>query len=345
MSTETNPEEHSDRGFVDRLRASPFLTELLANRLAIVGLALILLLVIMAVYSRLFLDIGELTVTKFESERLAAPCGEPTVTGMVQSLGSCSHPFGTDVQRRDVFDRVLYGAWLALKYGSITVAVSTTIGVGLGTIAAYYGGSIDNVIMRTMDVLLSFPSLLLALALVAIVPNQINVVETVPSVLAGLPIVPARIDFEFTLGLWRGVVALILVYTPRFARVVRGAALKVMEDEYIDATVALGARDRRVIVRHVLPNSLAPITVQSTLNFGLAVIDLAALSFLGFGAQAGTPSWGIMLSNGVENGLLTGQWWMSFFPGLFLAVTVLGFNLLGDGMRDALDPRMQDAID
>jgi peptide/nickel transport system permease protein len=175
----------------------------------------------------------------------------------------------------------------------------------------------DNIIMRTMDVLLAFPSLLLALALVAI----------------------------FGAGLWKAVIALTLVYTPRFARVVRGAALKVLEDEYIDATVALGASDPRVLVRHILPNTLAPITVQSTLNFGLAIIDLAALSFLGFGAQAGAPSWGLMLSNGVKNGLLTGKWWMSFFPGLFLAVTVLGFNLLGDGMRDALDPRMRETVD
>lgn len=110
-----------------------------------------------------------------------------------------------------------------------------------------------------------------------------------------------------------------------------------LEDEYVDATVALGAADPRVLVRHILPNTLAPITVQSTLNVGLAIIDLAALPFLGFGAQAGTPSWGLMLSRGVENGLLTGRWWLSFFTGLFLAVTVLGFNLLSDGMREAID--------
>jgi peptide/nickel transport system permease protein len=193
------------------------------------------------------------------------------------------------------------------------------VGVDLGIIAAYYGDVTDNVIMRTMDVLLAFPPLLLALALVAIFPRD--------------------------LGLWRAVVALVLVYTPRFARVVRGAALKVLEDEYVDATVALGATDPRVLVRHILANTLAPITVQSTLNFGLAIIDLAALSFLGFGAQAGTPSWGLMLSRGVENGLLTGEWLLSFFPGLFLAITVPGFNLLGDEMRDALDPRMRGAVD
>jgi peptide/nickel transport system permease protein len=170
-----------------------------------------------------------------------------------------------------------------------------------------------------MDVLLSFPSLLLALALVTIFPDD--------------------------LGLWRAVAALTLVYTPRFARVVRGAALKVLEDEYIEATRALGATDPRLLVRHVLPNCLAPITVQSTLNFGLAIIDIAALSFLGFGASPGEPTWGMMLSNGVEYGLFSGAWWWSFFPGLLLALTVLGFNLLGDGMRDALDPRMREAVD
>jgi peptide/nickel transport system permease protein len=322
MSTETAAPNRDERGFVDRLRASPFLSELLSNRLAIFGLSLILLITVMGVGTRLavfvgVLDFSQLLDTQFAQEQYYPPCGDPTLTGWLSSLGSCEHFFGTDAQRRDVFLRTMYGAWLALKYGTVTVAASTVLGVGLGTVAAYYGGWADNVIMRTMDVLLSFPSLLLALAVVAV----------------------------FGTGLWKAVFALTLVYTPRFARVVRGAALKVLEDEYVEATVALGARDWRVIVRHVLPNSLAPITVQSTLNFGLAVIDLAALSFLGFGATAGTPSWGWMLTKGVENGLINGLWWMSFFPGLFLALTVLGFNLLGDGMRDALDPRMQDAVD
>ncbi|WP_135820551.1 ABC transporter permease [Halostella litorea] len=320
MSTDTDTaaEERASRGLIDRLRASPFLSELLSNRLAVFGLLIILAMVLTALYSRIFLDVEAISDTALSSNpQLAGPCGQRTLTGALGNAGSCAHPFGTDIQARDVFLRTQYGAWLALKYGTVTVAASTTLGVGLGIVAAYYGGWVDNVIMRTMDVLLSFPSLLLALALVAI----------------------------FGVGLWKAVFALTLVYTPRFARVVRGAALKVLEDEYIDASVALGARDSRVIVRHVLPNSLAPITVQSTLNFGLAIIDLAALSFLGFGAQAGTPSWGLMLSNGVRNGLLAGVWWWSFFPGLFLAVTVLGFNLLGDGMRDALDPRMREAVD
>jgi peptide/nickel transport system permease protein len=320
MSTETESaaEERASRSLLDRLRASPFLTELLSNRLAVFGLAIIVTMVGMAVYARLFLDPGALATTQLSANpRLAGPCGEPTLTGALGNVGSCQLPFGTDIQARNIFLRTVYGSWLAMKYGTIIVTASTVLGVGLGIVAAYYGGWQDNVIMRTMDVLLAFPSLLLALALVAI----------------------------FGVGLWKAVIALTLVYTPRFARVVRGAALKVLEDEYIDATEALGARDARVLVRHVLPNSLAPITVQSTLNFGLAIIDLAALSFLGFGAQAGTPSWGLMLTNGVDNGLLTGQWWWSFFPGLFLAVTVLGFNLLGDGMRDALDPRMREAVD
>jgi peptide/nickel transport system permease protein len=296
------------RTLLDRLRASPFLTDLFSNRLALVGISIIVAMVIIAVYSRIFMDVGTLTSSKLSAR--------PTKQFLSPRL---AFPFGTDLQARDVFKRVLYGAWFALKFGTITVGASTLLGVSLGTIAAYYSDVVDNVIMRTMDILLAFPSLLLALALVAILPEE--------------------------WGLWRATLALVLVYTPRFARVVRGAALKVLEDEYIEATIAIGAKDPRVLVRHITPNTLAPITVQSTLNFGLAIIDFAALSFLGFGAQAGTPSWGLMLSNGVENGLLNGKWWMSFFPGLFLAITVLGFNLLGDGMRDALDPRMRDAVE
>ena len=310
MATETSTTTDR-RGIVERLRASPFLSELLSNRLAVVGLSLILGMVLLGVYARLFIDLGAISQSQLASQPNKAPPGWLGPAPLDQYL------FGTDAAARDIFKRVLYGSWLALKFGVLVVGASTVLGISLGIIAAYYGDVVDNVVMRTMDVFLAFPSLLLALALVAI----------------------------FGAGLSKVVIALTLVYTPRFARVVRGAALKVLEDEYIDATVALGARDPRVLARHVLPNCLAPITVQSTLNFGLAIIDLAALSFLGFGAQAGTPSWGLMLKNGVSNGLLTGDWWLSFFPGLFLAITVLGFNLLGDGMRDALDPRMRETVE
>ncbi len=306
MSTETQTADRSRRGLFDRLRASPFVSDLLSNRLAVTGIAIILVVLVIAIISRVTFDVAALRQSQFGVNPSLAP-------------PSAAHPFGTDIQARDIFERTMYGAWLAMKFGTVTVGISTAVGVGFGVVAAYYGDITDNVIMRTMDVLLSFPSLLLALALVAIFPDE--------------------------LGLWRAVAALTLVYTPRFARVVRGAALKVLEDEYVDATVALGAKDPRVLVRHVMPNCLAPITVQSTLNFGLAIIDLAALSFLGFGAEAGSPSWGLMLANGVNQGLLTGEWWWSFFPGFFIALTVLGFNLLGDGMRDALDPRMREAVD
>jgi len=295
-----------DRGIVERLRASPFLSQLLSNRLAITGIVIIVGVVLIAIYARITYDLSDLMATQFG-------------TNPSEAAPSAEYPFGTDGQARDIFPRVMYGAWYAVLYGTVTVVASTVLGVGLGIVAAYYGDLTDNVIMRTMDVLLSFPSLLLALALVTIFPEE--------------------------LGLWRAVGALTLVYTPRFARVVRGAALKVLEDEYTDATKALGATDPRLLVRHVLPNCLAPITVQSTLNYGLAIIDIAALSFLGFGASPGEPTWGMMLSNGVEFGLFSGAWWWSLFPGLLLALTVLGFNLLGDGMRDALDPRMRETVD
>jgi peptide/nickel transport system permease protein len=314
MTTETTDvsAEPEGRGLLDRLRSSQFLSELVSNRIALMGILIIVAMVLLALYARLFLELGELT-----SSRLGGTIPDRAPPGWMGSAPNDQYLFGTDAAARDIYKRTLYGAWIAMKFGTVVVAASTVAGIALGTIAAYYSDLTDNVIMRSMDVLLAFPSLLLALALVAI----------------------------FGAGLWKAAAALILVYTPRFARVMRGAALKVMEDEYIEATQALGAKDPRVLVRHVVPNALAPITVQSTLNFGLAIIDIAALSFLGFGAQAGTPSWGLMLDKGVENGLLTGKWWMSVFPGLFLALTVLGFNLLGDGMRDALDPRMRETVD
>jgi len=306
MSTESVDSSDVERSLLDRIRASPFLTELLSNRIAVVGLSIIGAMVLVAIFARFTYDFDAIVNTAFQANPTTAPPSE-------------EFWFGTDGQARDIFPRVLYGAWFALKFGTATVLASTVLGITAGVLAAYYGDLPDNLIMRTMDVLLSFPSLLLALALVTIFPES--------------------------LGLWRAVAALTLVYTPRFARVVRGAALKVLEDEYIDATRALGASDPRLLIRHVLPNCLAPITVQSTLNYGLAIIDIAALSFLGFGASPGDPSWGMMLAEGVERGLFSGAWWWSFFPGLFLALTVLGFNLLGDGMRDALDPRMRDTVD
>ena len=234
------------RSLLDRVRSSPFLSDLFSNRLALFGLGIIFVIVAIALYSRFFMSEAAITASQLSSRpesQFLSPRAE--------------FLFGTDLQSRDIFTRVMYGAWYAMKFGTITVGLSTVMGVGLGTLAAYYSDLVDNVIMRTRDVLLSFPSLLLALALVAVLPEE--------------------------WGMWRATLALILVYTPRFARVVRGAALKVLEDEYIEATIAIGAKDPRVLVRHITPNTLAPITVQSTLNFGLAIIDLAALSFLGFG--------------------------------------------------------------
>lgn len=262
-------------------------------------------MILIAIYARLILDVTEITRVQYG-------------TNPVMDPPSWAHPFGTDNQGRDIFQRVLYGAWFALLYGVVTVAVASFLGIIFGIVAAFYGNITDNVIMRSMDILLAFPALLLALALVMVLPRD--------------------------LGIWRAVIALILVYTPRFARIVRGAALSVIENDYIEATTALGASDPRVLFRHILPNCMAPITVQSTLDLGLAIINIAALSFLGFGALPGTPDWGLMLANGVEHGLLTGHWWWSFFPGLFLALTVLGFNLLGDGLRDALDPRLRNTV-
>ena len=183
MSTQTENSETVSRGFFSRLRASPFLSELLSNRLAVTGLTIILFMIVVAVYARLTIDLEAIKQSRIGLQpSLAAP--------------SEAYPFGTNLQAQNIFPRVLYGAWYAMLFGTVTVAASTTLGVGLGIIAAYYGDLTDNVIMRTMDVLLAFPALLLSLALVAVFPDE--------------------------WGLWRAVAALTLVYTPRFARVVRG---------------------------------------------------------------------------------------------------------------------------
>jgi peptide/nickel transport system permease protein len=192
MSTQTENSETVSRGFFERLRASPFLSELLSNRLAVTGLTIILFMVVVAVYARVSIDLAAIKQSQIGIQpSLHAPNG--------------TYPFGTNLQAQDIFPRVLYGAWYAMLFGTVTVTASTVLGVGLGIVAAYYSDMTDNVIMRTMDVLLAFPALLLSLALVAVFPDE--------------------------WGLWRAVAALTLVYTPRFARVVRGAALKVLEDE------------------------------------------------------------------------------------------------------------------
>jgi peptide/nickel transport system permease protein len=224
---------------------------------------------------------------------------------------SAQHLMGTDEFGRDVFSRVIWGAQTSLEAGAVAASIALVIGLALGMLAAFYGGGADNVIMRCMDVILAFPYILLAIAVVAILGP----------------------------GLLNAMIAIAIVYIPHYARVVRGSVLSVRSRDYVEAARALGASDRRVMLQHVLPNTMAPVIVTMTLIIGSAIIDTAGLSFLGLGTQPPTPDWGNMLSAG--RSYVIDSPWIATFPGLAILVTVLAFNLMGDALRDAFDPRLR----
>jgi len=222
------------------------------------------------------------------------------------------HIFGTDNLGRDIFRRILHGARLSLSVGLVAVAVSGTGGTILGLVSGYFGGAVDMVIMRLIDILMAFPGMLLAIAIVA-----------------------AR-----GTGLFNTIVALSVVGVTGYARLVRSMVLSLREREYVVAARMVGVRSPRIIFRHILPNSLAPLIVSATMGIGGRILTAAALGFLGLGAPPPAPEWGVMISDGRP--FLRQMPHMVFFPGMAIMFTVVGFNLLGDGLRDALDPQMQE---
>jgi peptide/nickel transport system permease protein len=238
---------------------------------------------------------------------------DPLKTDIAHKLEPPSgcHPFGTDQLGRDIFSRVVYGTRISLQAGITIVGIAAVIGTLLGAIAGYVGGWIDEVIMRITDVLLSVPGLVLALAVVAALgPGLTNVV-----------------------------IALSAVWWPWYTRLARGQVLSVKENLYIEAARAVNASNFRIVFRHILPNCISPIVVLATLDLGMAILTAAGLSFIGLGAQPPTPEWGAMLSD--ARNYLRESWWYPMFPGLAISITVLAFNLVGDGFRDVLDPRFR----
>lgn len=242
---------------------------------------------------------------------------DPTKIDLLSYLEppSAKHWMGTDIQGRDIWSRLVYGARVSLAVGFVSQGIALLLGVTMGMIAGYYGRWIDDVIMRLADVTLAFPTLLLLIAMVAALEPSISIVF-------------------ITIG---------LVGWASMARLVRGQVLVVRQMEYVQSIRALGARDFRIMFRHILPNVIAPVVIAATLGVAGAIMAEAALSFLGLGVQPPTPSWGAMIADARDLYQLRRAPWTSVFPGLAIGATVLGFNLLGDALRDALDPRAPSA--
>ena len=280
-------------------RTRETLSALFANRLAVAGIVVLAVLVFVGVFGPQIApyEINEINIP----DRLQGPSGD--------------HWFGTDELGRDVFTRVLVAARVSLQVGFIAVGFAMLVGVPIGLLAGYYRKWVDSVLMRAMDVLFSFPAILLAIAILAVLGP----------------------------GIGNAMIAIGLVYTPIFARITRGSVLVVSEEVFVRAARSLGARDSRIIFRHILPNVMAPIIVQTTLSLAFAILSEAALSFLGLGVQPPNPAWGRMLSEG--RNFLQQAPWMGIFPGIAILVTVMAFNFLGDGLRDALDPKQKSVIE
>jgi peptide/nickel transport system permease protein len=238
-----------------------------------------------------------------------ADAGSATHPFIVLRPPSAQHWFGTDNVGRDVYSRVLYGARISPLIAVIVLAISCAVGIPLGVAAGYFGGWLDEVIMRVTDIFLAFPPLLLALALAAVLPASITTV----------------------------IIVIALTWWPWYTRLIRGQAASVAGRPYIDSCRALGISRWRIIFRHVLPNSITPLIVQVSLDVGGVILTVSALSFLGLGAQDPTPDWGLMVAEGQDYFLTS--WWVVTFPGIAILVTAFAFTLLGDGLRDLMDPK------
>ncbi|CRK81779.1 oligopeptide ABC transporter membrane protein [Neobacillus massiliamazoniensis] len=265
------------------------------NRLALAGLGIVVLFIFIAIIAPWIAPYSY--KEQILTERMQPP--------------SSKHWFGTDDFGRDIFTRILYGARISLWVGFFSVLGSVVIGTVLGIVAGYYGRWVDAIISRIFDIMLAFPSILLAIAVVSILGPSLQ----------------------------NALIAIAVINIPNFGRLVRSRVLSVKQEEFIMAARAVGMKDARILFHHILPNSISPVIVQATLAIATAIIEAAALGFLGLGAQPPSPEWGKMLADSKQ--YLVQAPWTLLFPGIAIMLTVLGFNLMGDGLRDALDPKMK----
>lgn len=278
------------------------LSQLWRNKTAIAGLIIIVIFLLVAIFAPYISPHDPLETSLYD--QLKPP--------VWYEGGTTKNYLGTDDLGRDILSRLIYGARISLLVSVISVSIAFFFGTLIGAISGYKKGWIDNIVMRIMDIILSFPYILLAIVIVAYLGP----------------------------GLENAMIAIGITYIPRFARIVRGSVLEECEKDYVTAARAIGANEFRIIFLAILPNCLGPLIVQTTLNFASAILDAAALSFLGLGAQPPTPEWGAMIAQ--SRSLILRASWVMTLPGLAILFAVLGFNLLGDGLRDALDPRLRD---
>jgi peptide/nickel transport system permease protein len=265
------------------------------NKAALAGFLIILFFVFIAIFADLIAPYDPYEQSLYD--RLQPPSGK--------------HLFGTDDLGRDILSRIIYGARISLAIGIISVALALGVGASAGLVSAYYGGIIDTLLMRLFDIMLAFPTILLAIAIMAALGPDLK----------------------------NAMIAVGIVNIPTFARIVRASALVIKEQEYVMAAHALGQSSFKIIFRHILPNIVGPITVQASLSYGGSILSAAGLGFLGMGAQPPTPEWGAMLSQ-ARSFIISAPWTVTF-PGIAIFLSVLGFNILGDGLRDFLDPRLR----
>ena len=267
------------------------------NKGAVAGSAIVLVIVFIALFADILLDYDTQVIGQNVADRLQWP--------------NANHWFGTDELGRDIFCRILYGTRFSCSVGLVAVTIGLVIGVTLGAVAGYFGGAIEEIIMRSTDILSAVPNMLMAIVIVSVLGQSI----------------------------WNLMFAVGITSVPQFVRITRAAVLTVRNQEYVEASKAIGLNNRKIIFRHILPNCLSPIIVQATLRVASAIISASSLSFLWLGVPAPDPEWGALLSGGRK--YIRDYAYMTFFPGLAIMITVLALNLMGDGLRDALDPKLK----